>query len=213
MKPGFVCVAGLDDDNRHVRPVLERGQLSSDMLRSRGGCFELAGFVELGKTHATGKPPEREDEIIDPSATKFLRMEEAVAFWKRLDKVAEPKLKGIFGADLRPDGRGASVAVGMGKASLGVLRPSTRPKLYVNAWNKLRLDLSDGEFDLELAVTDLRLYEKDWKSPNEQLVSKMSASIMNADVLVCVGLGRPWAPANNPPARPWLQANNILIRP
>jgi hypothetical protein len=55
MQPGFICVAGVDvSSGRHVRPVLGR-RLTTDLLASKGGPFDMAELVDLGAVECCGR--------------------------------------------------------------------------------------------------------------------------------------------------------------
>lgn len=67
MQPGYICVAGVDVSNgHHVRPVL-RGRLTTDLLASKGGPFDMAALVDLGTVECCGHAPEIEDHYFNPS--------------------------------------------------------------------------------------------------------------------------------------------------
>jgi hypothetical protein len=74
MQPGYICVAGVDVSNgHHVRPVL-RGRLTTDLLASKGGPFDMAALVDIGRVESCGHAPETEDYNFDPSTAYFLRL-------------------------------------------------------------------------------------------------------------------------------------------
>ena len=44
MQSGYICVAGIDmQNNKHVRPVLARSRLTVDLLKRKGGPFDIGG--------------------------------------------------------------------------------------------------------------------------------------------------------------------------
>jgi hypothetical protein len=47
---------------------------------------------------------------------------------------------------------------GQGNASLGCLQTEMPPSITINRWGKIRAQVADGAFDVDLSVTDLRLY-------------------------------------------------------
>jgi hypothetical protein len=213
MKPGFICAAGLDAKGRHVRPVLRRAQLETSLLRSEGGCFDIGAVVELGTVQDVGSAPELEDREFDPAVASLVKMMDPGEVWTRLDGVAQPALASIFGSDLEIEGHSATVPLRRGIASLGVLRPAAPPDIRVDRYGKVRMQFTDGTFDLDLSVTDLRLFEEGWTSPNSAAVDALASSLAKREVLLCVGLGRAWSPRHDPPDRHWMQVNNVFLRP
>lgn len=218
MREGHVCVAGIDVDTlRHVRPVLPGRQLGLQELATRGGPFDLATVVELG--HVTPAParPAVEDYRYNPWQAAALVPVPNPAYWDLLNQIARPKLRAIFGAQLRPHGaHGAAVDVGAGIASLGCLAPRVRPRLTViqrpDGSATLRMWLSDGELNVSVAVTDLRLFQADRETPDPSAVARMTALLASGErVLLSVGLTRAFGKPGEPPAH-WLQVNTIHAR-
>jgi hypothetical protein len=99
-----------------------------------------------------------------------------------------------------------------GIASLGCLRLATRPWIEVNGFDKIRLLLNDGAFNVDLSVTDLRLYEDDQKTPRRDVVDSVMARIRSGvDVILSVGLTRAWQKPGDSQRRHWLQVNNVHL--
>jgi hypothetical protein len=128
-----------------------------------------------------------------------------------LTKGAQPSLREIFGPALGPCGRSCAVDVGAGAASLGCLRPSQPPSLYLDPTGRLRRRVSDGELTAELPVTDLRLYESDQLTVRGPAVNYLADRIQHGEVLLSVGLTRPWRKPDDTGERRWLQVNNIHL--
>ena len=86
MQPGYFCVAGIDVNTpRHIRPVLRHGRLTTDLLRTNGGPFDLGAVVDLGPTTNAGRAPELEDHRFDPVRARWLSDEAPECFWDSLD--------------------------------------------------------------------------------------------------------------------------------
>ena len=70
----------------------------------------------------------------------------------------------------------------------------------------------DGDYDLDLSVTDIRLYQADHVAPNTDLVARIERRL-NSDtgVILSVGLTRPFASSPDLPPMHWLQVNNIHL--
>jgi len=209
MQPGYICVAGLDrKTGAHVRPVLNR-RLPVNLLKSQGGPFEIGGLVDLGGVKHVGHRPEVEDYLFDASQTRLLKRLDSTEFWKLLSSSTAPDLTKIFGADLEPQGNGCAVVPGKGSASLGCLAID-RATLGVDPWQKIRLRFSSGKFQIELSVTDIRLVDSDFKTPNEKNIQKASSKLAKkVPAIICIGLARAWQKPGDDRQRHWLQVNNI----
>jgi hypothetical protein len=102
------------------------------------------------------------------AATSYLVKELAPdRFWQVLKQVSQKKLVNILGPDLRAQGRGCAVDVGTRTASLGCLVPSAPPQIEIDAYDKVRMHLTDGAFTVYLSVTDLRFYQQGQKTAGE----------------------------------------------
>jgi hypothetical protein len=212
MKPGYICVAGIDQSSgRHVRPVLKYSQLTTDLLQREGGPFGVAAVVDLGETQPIGSPPEVEDQLFQPDAAEALRTLTPSKFWKLLDEATLPDLRTIFGDDLKPNGRTMAVDLDTGAASLGCLRPRWQPAIEIS-YGKVKVGLRDGGHDLLLPVTDLRVYKKDQQTPNTRVVSDLDRRLrMGTGVILSVGLTRPWQKPGDTCKRHFLQVNNLHL--
>lgn len=159
MYKGHVCVAGVDlDTTRRVRPVLSRGGLTAGALLRNGGPFDMAEVVELGRTFRSPKAPHVEDEVFDPLYAQGRGAMDARAFWRALYCVSRYRLEDVFGPALEHAGRGRhATAEGTGVASLGCFLPKKRPHVYVSSEGRIRVRFTDGAFDVDASVTDLRL--------------------------------------------------------
>jgi hypothetical protein len=215
MQHSYICVAGIDaQTGMHVRPTA-RERLSVNLLARVGGPFDIGRLVDLGRTSRIGRPPEVEDHQVDLRRVVHRSTLAADEFWARLQQTAKRRLAEIFGPDLTmTDQQACTVAAGRGQASLGCLRPAARPTLYLRPRSdrsaQVRMRLTDGERDVDASVTDIRLYNKADSSPNAAMVERIAAQLArDDDVLLSVGLTRPYQPHPDQPAAHWLQVNNI----
>lgn len=217
MSEGFICVAGVDPvSKKHIRPV-HMGRLPKNLLRVHGGPFEMAAVVDLGSVTPSPQKPEVEDHhftAASAASTGFLGPDR---FWELLDSVAHSKLSKIFGPDLKMRGRtSCGVDVNAGIASLGVLRAKSA-SIGIRAGfgdkkGQIRVDLSDGEFDLNLGVTDIRFFADDHVTPKEGKVASAGKRLAaGEEVLFGVGLTRPKATPGFAPVH-WLQINAVYFR-
>jgi hypothetical protein len=213
MQPGYFCVAGVDVDTlRHIRPVLRRGRLTTDLLRPNGGPFDVGSVVYLGSTISAGHPPELEDRRFDSARARWLFDDDPADFWDTLHRVAQKSLEEIFGPALELWDESGTVDVGEGRASLGCLRPEKQPWLYVDHRGTVRLVLDYLMPSVDLSVNDLRLYEGDGRTPRRDLVASVEKRLKSGvEVILSVGLTRPFQKWGDTEERHWLQVNNIHL--
>jgi hypothetical protein len=213
MQPGYFCVAGVDVNTpRHIRPVLRHGRLTTDLLRPNGGPFDIGSVVDLGQTTNAGRAPELEDHRFDPSSTRWLLDDDPDDLWDALDGVAQESLAEIFGPDLELWDESGTVDVGEGRASLGCLKPEKQPWLYVDHRGTVRLVLDYLMPSVDLSVNDLRLYERDGRTPRRDLVASVEKRLKSGvGAILSVGLTRPWQKRGDTAERHWLQVNNIHL--
>lgn len=213
MQAGYICVAGLDlETTAHVRPVLARSRMAVDLLKRKGGPFDIAVIIDLGDVQAQGKAPEIEDYLFDRAKLTALKELPAGKFWKVLESVSRKTLGEIFGKKLESQRRGCAVDEGTGSASLGCLLPARPPQLSINGWGKLRANINDGTFDVDLSVTDLRFYKDDSHELQPKIVADVQRRIKKGvGVIVSVGLARAFAITGDTARWHWLQVNNIHL--
>ena len=213
MQPGHVCVAGVDVHTlKHVRPVLRYGRLTTDHLRRNGGPLDIASVVDLGPTAYAGRAPEVEDYYFNSAGATWLFDDDPNDYWEFLNQVADKSLTMIFGPDLEQGEGSCTLEVGEGFASLGCLTPEEQPWVYVDHRGTVRMVLECITPSADLAVTDLRLYERDHKTPRVDLVTDVQRRIKaGVEVILSVGLTRAWRKQNDTAERHWLQINNIHL--
>lgn len=216
MRPGFICVAGIDMESRkHVRPLPAAGRLGPDHLRRNKGPFDIAEVVEIKAPRPRPVQPETEDHQYQAGDIRHAGSMPGEDFWKLLKSISSGRLKTLFGNDLVSIGsRNCGVNVGQGSASLGCYLPKDQPVLTCPDGKKIRLLLDDADFPgLDLGVTDIRLYGSDHWTPAPAKVKAVAARIAKGEpVILSVGLGRPWS---SDPERytkmHWLQVNNLHL--
>lgn len=212
MQAPYICVAGISaETRRHIRPVLTT-QLSADLLRRSGGPFGIGCIVQLGKIAHVGRAPEVEDYRFERDKAACLHELDPARYWNVLQTISTSNLADIFGGVMQQRGRSCVVNVGEGVASLGCFKPPGPIRLYVNGYGKIRMTLSDGTFAADLSVTDIRLCETDHQTPRRELVTLIDKRINEGeDVLLSVGLTRPFCARGDTEERHWLQVNNIHL--
>jgi len=215
MAPGRICVAGLDPATcQHLRLVLPRQHMKTDMLARYGGPFDIGHLVACRHGRPKPKPPHVEDYLIPPAQITLQGVAEEVQYWELLKQVSKTSLREIFGAALRQLGTAAyGTAAGQGEASLGCLRLRKRPELYLDGRTELpqvRLRFTDGELQVEAPVNDLRLYGENHYSPlPHQLAATQEKLRISRGVILSLGLTRAFAATPEQPPVHWLQVNNL----
>ena len=216
MRPPYICAAGLHNQVA-VRPVVT-GQLHKKWLRSKGGLFEIGAVVDLGPVKHVGTAPEHEDYRFNPAVAKYAGTADAITFWRLLEQIAQPSLDSIFGDDLIKRGRWSyAVNPGCGVSSLGCLKAYGTPKISIRGLDPrpvragLRLAITDPILGkLDLGITDVRFFEDDFITVNEEIVESAQERIDSGiRLLLSVGLTRATVPPDNPVH--WLQVNNIHL--
>lgn len=192
-----ICVAGLTREGQHIRPIPIETTLARSHLNQCGGIFDVGAVIELDDVEDVGLPPEFEDRLFSLAAATFQLRLKADDFWRFQLKTSKTNLVTIFGTDLARIGSSLIVPLGKGIASLGCLRPNTRPKLFVDKRGKVRMRMLHEGATLFLPVTDVRLYKDDHQSVNEQRLEWLNRTISFNDLLG-VGLGRPFKAETRP---------------
>jgi hypothetical protein len=210
MSKGYICTAGIDADHGgQIRP-LPNHRLKAEHLRSHGGIFEIGALVDLGHVRNGGRRPEFEDRKCWLCDIRHVRRLDPREFHEHLLRTSHQNLSAIFGPDLHPNHRKAVVPAHNGLASLGHLRNARNLELTIDSLAKVRLHLEDGTFSLDIAVTDVRLYNPPDYFPRREVVEFLSEKIRRrSDVILAVGLSRPFSPSEHVKSFHWLQVNNI----
>jgi hypothetical protein len=214
MKPGFICVAGVEPETgRQIRPV-QGHCFTRDFLRLYGGPFEIGGAVDLGPTRCVGHAPEWEDHRVETRNLRFLGRITASDFWSVLCKTNSSSLLALFGRELQQGKRDQSctTAENTGRASLGHLSPAKPASITVDYWGKLRGILADQDFHPEVSVTDIRLCRSDNQTPRLRLIEDVATRLQSVPAVLAVGLTRPFQKSPDDPPRHWLQLNNIHLQ-
>jgi hypothetical protein len=219
MQPGFFCTAGIDwQTGHHIRPTLPSPQrLENRYLGCHGGLFEMGVLTDLGPVLPRPHPPETEDHQFDPRQAKTQETIKPSLFWKALNRVARCSFKDIFGPGLVRHGpKCLATPPGEGAASLGCLIPHGRPRLHIERRDgkrpRIRLETSDGTYEVDLAVTDIRLFKQDHVTPDEVRIREVDGRLANGTgVILSVGLTRAYSPAPDQVPYHYLQVNNIHL--
>lgn len=212
MKPGLICVAGIDPrTGRQIRPVLGYC-FTRAFLRHNGGPFCIGAEVDLGPTKFVGQAPAIEDHRIDPNHLRYIRRLNPSEFWSLVCKTSRPSLCTIFGPELRHQrDLSCTTSESHGAASLGHLRSAQPPTIFFNFLGRPRASLYENQFESRISITDFRLCRSDHQTPRLKLIAGITSRLRSVAAVLAVGLTRPYQKSPNSPPYHWLQLNNIHL--
>lgn len=201
-----VCVAGLTEDGRHVRPLARTGHLTRGDAAT---VFQLGNVVRLANPRHVPDNGMPEDWLIDVEASHAVRTASDEEIHERLDAVAVDSLAEAF-TGLQQHGHNRwTVRPGRILRSLAVIRAHTWRLIPQPQWERTVLGYRDAGLPaVTLPVTDLRLFPQGHELDFEVLQHLMAFLRMGSPLLVCVGLSRPWANDDGPELH-WTQANTL----
>lgn len=212
MRESRICVAGVERETlRDVRPTTPRTDpLTRQLLRSEGGPFGPGAVVDLGRVTPEGQRPEIEDHRFVPANARHVEDLSDGSYLKVLEDIRQPGIGVAFGPDIR-EIRPSKLAVpaGRGQRSLAVVGVKT-PRLYVDNWGKLYLDVNDGSTQAKLRVTDVRFYKPDQKIKADVVKNVASRLASGVEAYAMVGLARAMWDEDGGDVH-WLQCNGICL--
>jgi hypothetical protein len=130
-----------------------------------------------------------------------------------LDAVSDTSFEEPFGPDLkRVTNHKHAIEAGRGVRSLAVVRAQGRPRLRVNRWGKLQLELTYPDTPSYMSVTDVRFYESDHTTVKHELVNDIDRRLgAGVGAFIMLGLGRAFVANDDDRSRHWLQANGMCL--
>jgi len=220
MKTPRVCVAGVTEEGRTIRPVFPYGNIEENWLYENGQAI-IRPFAKVILHMVTPRPnpPHCEDWVIQPENRIFLGLQSEGEKKAFLTKIADPCVEEIFGAEMqvRP---GHFIRENEGCRSLGTVHARIVTRVILRE-NDGKLDyriefVDESGCVYELPVTDLSFrYFVDHKraeisSPN-RVASNLVQQFHQGDVFLRIGLTRPtW---KEHPHCCFLQVNGIYTFP
>lgn len=213
MHEGRICIAGIDQHGRCVRPIVPGANVWEGFLTSLPGhTIRRFSRLSLELAMAEPDPPHTEDRAFNPWSARYIEQLDAGAAHRLLEGILDPCVEAIFGAPIREQ---SWVQRGEGLRSLGTVRP--REITEVNATQasegmRLRLGfIGAGGAAYRLAVTDLSLLRAcrqmlDTLGSCEGAAKRVRRDIEGRDVLLRIGLARGWA---KHPDRCYLQITGV----
>lgn len=212
MRAPYVCVAGVDESGRSIRPVLLNERLPRSLLVSEGGPFRLGAVVDLGDPQPKPVAPEVEDVVFNPLPTQVVGHLDDDEFRGLLEEGAQDSLRSVFGpAIVAKSSTAAAVPQHTGTASLGVLRINEAKLTVQSSFGKpdIRVHFTDRDFGgLAIKVTDLRLWEADQVTPATEEIERIQNAL--DDCFLAVGLSRAFSVSSYEGVWHWLQINNVF---
>ena len=206
LEDGSIVVAGIDGRHEHLAP-LTGGPWGSAATTRGGGPFGIGVAVDIGFSRRSGTPPLVEEREVDESGITELGRLPDGEFWSLLETLGHDHLPSIYGPELTVSATGAaSVPVGRGKASLGVLRCPGPAELFRRG-GQLRMGFDDLRLgSLDLNVHDHRL--RDEKGvPIDSLWKVIRRRVQSGEpVILSLGLSQAFNGAH------WLRVDNIHFR-
>ena len=220
MRSGHVCVVGLDEQGRCIRPAEPR--IHEQLAKQDGKfCIYPSAIIEFDIFAPRPEPPHTEDHIFDLFSIRFLRRATAHEWQDRLKRSLSPNVAAIFEQPIQHE-KGYFVADGTGARSVGTVRARGIVKAVYGpanfdqgAWD-YRLQFYDeaGQF-YSLKITDLtwHLYCDAQRGPDRQpaeIAAELTRLLKSRKVLLRIGLSRGWAEHRG---RCYLQINGVYTSP
>ncbi|MEX0782049.1 MAG: hypothetical protein WD557_05320 [Dehalococcoidia bacterium] len=203
MRGGHICIAGIDlATGDRVRPKLAGVGLPDSVAAVNGGTVRTGSLLRLADPWLVPSAPEIEDVIVpERMFEEHLRLSapEFVDVIRGTTGDIERQIE-----SLERRGRSLVVAEGMGHGSLAVIKAPRPLRVALNDFGRIRATY-DG---LDLSVTDLRLYAGAAVDPGA--VSRLAGRLRSGEVVLAVGLTRPFSPNEEPPVH-WLQVNGVHL--
>ena len=214
-----VCVAGYDEHNQCVRPILRNAPIDESDLECPGGLIAPFAEVEYDLTPAPGTPPHVEDSIYNPAGVRWLRWLTESERHALLRATCWPRVDDAFGAPL-VNISSHFVRMGSGARSLVTIQVRGAPYVQLltrEGKQKARLHFRDSTNRLyDLPITDLTwLYfaavQGRFAGADATTLEPHLNRLLNKEVIfVRLGLTREYPAGSH---QCWLQVNGIYTFP
>ena len=215
MERGYICVAGINrGTGSRVRPVLSGGaRIPLTWVSSLGGLIDNKRVLEIGDGPRVGKSPEVEDVLTSSTQLRLVTRLSDEEFLTALRGTSHLDARSAFGPELKQhvNGHNYVSAEGTGTLSLAIqANPRDTVEVFLTNFGRIRARWRDG---MELSVTDLRLYQPDGSTPNEERVATLSKALKDGPGFVAFGLTRAMSlpRSGDPSTYHWLQVNAIHV--
>jgi hypothetical protein len=219
MQRGMVCIAGIDDAGRCIRPVLSQPGIPETALYNQGQPVIFpSARVEFFLLRPRPQPPHTEDVYFVEGSPHFI--ERVEDFEDVLKKSFFASVQRIFDQPIIHD-PGYSVMDCAGPRSIGTIRPGKITQVIYtheaanDAWD-YRLTFEDGEGEIyRLKITDLTWHYycdslRERHFTPDRIAEKLTEELKSKSIYLRIGLSRGW---NKYPERCFLQVNGIHTFP
>jgi len=212
-----VCIAGITEDGRTIRPTIPNPGIQEDWLYTNKQCvIRPFSRVILDLLHHQSNPPHTEDWVINPKVKKFTHILGDHEKNDLLSKIAFPKVSDIFQAEIQND-IGNYIREGEGVRSLGTIKAQSIPFVKCGPGGfgfdyKIKFQDAAGS-EYKLTVTDLtfRYYVNYLHAIGEESYNsiglKLQQLLNHRETFLRIGLARPF------PNRCFLQINGVYSFP
>jgi hypothetical protein len=219
----FICVAGVYNDGRSVRPLMEEGRFDQDWCQRNGNVIKPFSVIELDFLEPRPMPPHTEDHYINPHHVIWISQLDQNKKRQVLGMMEDGCVADIFGAELqsKENQKAKYIQTGSGNRSLGTIRPKSiqhfHYKQYQQCWD-YRLAFTDhGGEDYQIKIVDLSFQSMiDYQrvvqglSPRQVEQYAMDHIFGAGELYLRLGLARGWA---NYPECCYLQINGVYPIP
>lgn len=214
-----VCVAGVDEFNKSIRPIINNG-ITEGWLCSNGlPIIRPFAKVFLNLISNEPDPPHTEDWIIAPGFKQPAGILDEPERKDFLDGICSRSVTNIFDAKIHQD-PGYYVKHGEGKRSLGTIKifrfMNFSHSMFDNKWD-YRIHFLDSNNDTyKLKITDLSFrsfvdYMRTKKNVSPEKISEqLTKSLSTSTVYLRIGLARNW---NKYPDCCFLQVTGVYTFP
>jgi hypothetical protein len=219
MRPPRVCVAGYDENNVCIRPVLRYAQIDESALEAAGGLITPFAEVEYDFTPAPSTPPHVEDHIYAPESVRWIRRLSESERHALLRATCRPRVDQAFGAPLVHISN-HFVRMGSGACSLVTIQTRGAPTVHLlekgerTQWRLLFRDSANQTYNLP--ITDLAWHyfvavQQQYSAQDARaLEARLNRLLCKDAVYLRVGLTREYPSGSH---QCWLQVNSIFTFP
>jgi len=161
MKPPFICIAGVYNDGRSVRPLMKGKRFDQNWCQRNGFVIKPFSVIELDFLEPRPTPPHTEDYYINPHHVVWVSQLDVEKKRQLLKMMDDGCVANIFGAELlsKENQKAKYIQTGSGNRSLGTIRPKSiqhfHYRQYEHCWD-YRLAFTDqcGE-EYQVKIVDL----------------------------------------------------------
>jgi hypothetical protein len=201
MHAGKVCIAGVADDGRVIRPIFARDGISEAWLyQDQTPIIRPFARLMFEYIRPRSQPPHTEDWIINPDFKRYDIPLSDVERRALLIKISFPSVRDIFQADIQSN-PGRFLREGQGIRSLGTIKPAKIISSRISDQNgkcDYRLTFTDQTgVEFTLPIVDLTFrYAVDHLRTNGNLSSNLINLFLQAfferyEVFLRIGVTRP----------------------